>query len=437
MNLLTNRRGSVAFMAALMAPVMVMAVAMGIEVTSWSVTQVEQQRIADAAAWAGATQYIATQTPQTATSTAADLAEINGVSGASFPSTRTWNSTLLIMSDNMITAQVVSGVRNAADTAIEVTVQQNVAKSISLIFPSAQSFVTIKATAIAEIMMSAGGGPQPCLVALQPAGNGVTDDITLSGSADVTSSGCSVRSNSAIALSGTTTINVDGTYAAGVITVGNSAHIIGGTYQTSGAIYDPYASDAVLQNALSSLAAGTTPGPVNKDPKVGGSTTTTLSPGTYAALTVSNSGNVTFNPGTYYVQGNITFQGNAIVTGNNVTFVSLGTLSDANSATAALTAPTTASGQGIPGIVFASTSTGSSQFSGSVSFPLTGVLYFPNGKMTFGGSAATDTTAACSEVVAGTITITGSSTLSTTGCKTYGTVPFGSLPGTWSIVLVQ
>jgi Flp pilus assembly protein TadG len=433
MNLLKHRRGSVALITALMAPVMVMAMAMGIEVTSWSVTNVDLQRVADVAAWAGAAQYVVSPTPQTATATAAQVAEINGVSGTS---PRTWNAATLTTSDNLITAQVVNGVKSAADTAIQVTVSQTIAKSFSSIFvyTGSQSSVTVTATAIAEIV-SAAAGPQPCLVALQAGGSG----ISLSGSPDITSSTCSVRSNSTITLAGTSSINVDGTYAAGAITipVWNPTAITGGTYANAGTIPDQYASDTVLQTALSALAAGTTPGPVIPDPNTS-YLTQTINPGTYASLTLGGSSNITLTPGTYYVKGNVTFDGAATVTGSNVTIISLGTLTDAGSAAVSLTAPTTASGDGIPGMLFASENTGSSTYSGAVASPFTGVIYYPNGNLTFSGSVnVNNPSTACGEVIAGSITITGAATLSTTGCAPYGTLPFGSLPTSTSIVLVE
>jgi Flp pilus assembly protein TadG len=440
-NLLTHRRGSVALMAGLMAPVMVMAVAMGIEVTSWSVTNVDLQRIADVAAWAGAAQYLATKTPQTATSTAADLAEINGVAGTA---TRTWTSGTSTMSDNMITAQVVNGVRNTADPAIKVTVTQNIPKVFSLIFPVGSSSQPVSATAIAEIVTAGGGGAPACLVALQANATGVTDDITLSGSAALNATNCSVRSNSGIALNGPTTINVDGTYAAGVITVPtwNPGAITGGTFPNSGTIPDPYAGNNAVQTALASLAAGSIPGPVIPDPNTSWKTQT-ISPGLYSSLTLGGSSNITLSPGTYYVQGNVTFNGAATVNGSNVTIISLGTLTDTASAATTLTSPTTASvqltpGQGIAGILFASLNSGQSQFSGNVAFPLSGVIYYPNGNIDFSGSVdVSNGASSCGEVIAGTVTITGTSVLGTTGCAQFGVQPIPPQPGVSSVVLVQ
>src|ERR1035437_10046030 len=128
--LLTQRRGSIAVLTAVMAPVMVMTLALGVEVSFWSLNKVELQRIADVAAWAGAKQYAASSNAQSATNTAANLAEINGVSGTA---TRTWNATTLTTTDNLITAQVVvtgSGLKSAADPIVKVTVKRNIAKTL-------------------------------------------------------------------------------------------------------------------------------------------------------------------------------------------------------------------------------------------------------------------------------------------------------------------
>jgi Flp pilus assembly protein TadG len=418
----------VALMTAILAPVMIMTLAMGIEVTLWSLTKVELQRIADVAAWAGARQYVVAANAQSATNTAADLAEINGASGTA---TRTWNATTSTTTDNSITAQVVAGVKNAADTAIKVTVTRSIAKSFSSIFSGAQGAETISATAVAEIV-SAVAGPQPCLLALKGDGAGVTtgNDITLQGSANVTASNCSVRSDAGISLGGSSSLNVDGTYAGGSITVKGSAAITGGQYQNSGQISDPYANYAPLQSAFSSLVSGQ-----GSAVNISGSGTTTLSPGTYSSLSVAGSSSVTLNPGLYTVNGPVNFGGSATITGTGVTIVSSGTLSYAGSASISLTAPVSGASSGIPGILFASQSSSDSSFLGSSSNPFGGVIYYPNGNITFGGSSSGGSTG-CSEVIAGVITIYGSSNLSA-NCASYGTLNFGSLPSTTSIALVQ
>jgi Flp pilus assembly protein TadG len=403
-------------MTAIMAPVMIMVMAMGIEVTSWSVANLELQRIADISAWAGARQYIVGSNSQSATQTSANLAEINGVSGP------------------LITAQIVPGVRVTADTAMKVTVRRNIAKSFSLIFPAASSSVTVSATAIAEIVSSASNSPQPCLLALKANGGGVTD-LTLNGSASVTSTDCSVVSNAGITLTGSSYLKVNGVYSGGAITYPNwNTNAIQGpgqAYPNSAPVADPYATNPAVQSDFSQLSSGG-----KADPNTSYQTVT-ITPGTYSSLTLGGSSTVTLSPGTYFVNGNVTFNGASKVNGTGVTIIFSGTLSDAGSSSVSLTAPTASSGVGIPGILFAGNSTSASGFSGSVSLPLTGVIYYPNGNMSFTGSASS-TGAHCSEVIAGTISLSGASTVSATGCATtYGAAPFSSTPGTSAIALVE
>jgi hypothetical protein len=312
-------------------------------------------------------------------------------------------------------------------------VQRVVVKTLSRIFPSGGSSVTISAVAIAEIVNSTGPSPQPCFfLALQPNAAGV-NDVTLTGSASINSTNCSIRSNGGINLTGSSSLNVNGTYAGGAITFPgwNPGAIQGKTVANAGQIPDPYATNAPLQSALSLLSGGA--GVADPNTSYG---STTLNPGTYKSLSLGGSSNVTLTPGTYIVNGNVSFNGAATINGTNVTIIFSGTLADGGSAAVSITAPTTASGVGVPGILLAGTSTTGSSFSGAASLPLTGVVYYPNGNLSFSGSADSTGTN-CSEVIAATISISGASNLSASGCSNFGTVPFSSLPNATSIALVQ
>ncbi|MEJ0015824.1 MAG: pilus assembly protein TadG-related protein [Acetobacteraceae bacterium] len=421
----SDRRGSVALMTGIMLPAMVMGLAMGVEVTSWSVAKVELQRTADLAAWAGARQYAATGAAQGSTGTAADLAEINGVSGTA---SRSWDAGTLMTTDNLVTAQVVNGVRNVTGKAMKVTVKQSIAKAFTRIFPSTATTVLVSASATAEIS----GSPQPCLLALNGSGNGVVTgtDILISGSANISSDNCSVRSDAGISLSGSSSLNVAGTYAGGAITTSGSSSITGGSFPNSGQVDDPYAAYAPMQNALSGLGSG------GSAVNVGGSATSTISPGTYSSMSVSGSARLTLNPGLYMINGNVSFSGSGSVTGNGVTIIASGTLTTSGSASVSLKAPTLAApAGGIPGVLFASKSNQASAFSGSSSLPFAGLIYYPNGNIAFSGSSSGGSTG-CTQVVAGVITLSGSSNLSAR-CDTYGTLKFGSLPSGSAVALVR
>jgi Flp pilus assembly protein TadG len=426
MNLLTHRRGSVALMTGIMAPVMVMVLAMGIEVTSWSMRRVELQRVADVSAWAGARQYVvSSNNAQSATGAAADLAEINGASGTAG---RTWNPATLTTTDNLITAQVVSGVRNATDAAIKVTVKQNIAKLFSNIFPSTSSSVTVSAVAVAEFESV---GAQPCILGLGggPDGTTIGTDFTVNGNVSLTMTGCSVRADDGIVENGASaSITAAGIYAGGTITgAGYGATPL---YPNAGQIPDPYATNTLLQNDLNSLRPGT-----GTAISVKSNATQSITPGTYSGFNVK--GTLNLSPGLYYVNGDITVGAGAVVSGTGVTIITSGIPTTTGNSSLTLTAPTTASpGGAIPGIAIAGTTSGTTlAFMGTSSLSVTGLIYFPKASLKFGGTP-TSGGSGCTEVIAETITLVGTSSMAA-NCTAYGLIPFGSLPGTGGVVLVQ
>src|ERR1700722_4940474 len=144
-----DRRATVAIYIAFLAPVLAGSMALGVEVTSWSGAQLNLQREADASARTGALycyNYALNNTgssclsnstaAQTAATLAARMAEVNGVTGASSP---TWNSTTKTYTDNMVTTQIVSGVKSSSDAAILVNVQKAVPLTVSRAFSSTQA----------------------------------------------------------------------------------------------------------------------------------------------------------------------------------------------------------------------------------------------------------------------------------------------------------
>ena len=410
--LLAGKRGSVALMTGLMAPVLCMSVAFGIEITSWSVSRLEMQSIADISAWAGALQYAQSNNAQAATGAATDLAEINGVAGAS---ARAWNPTTLTTTSNLITAQLVSGIRNANGKAVKVTVKRNIAKTMSRIFPSAQSAVTISAMAIAEIAWT---GPQPCITALGQGVDGITTgtDVSVGGNASLVATGCSLRSNDGISESGNGTINTSGVYAGGAI---SGSSICCDLHANAGQIPDPYANNTPVQTALNALSPGTGTA-ISVQPK----TSQSIPPGTYSGWDVN--GTLNLSPGIYYVNGNISSGAKSVISGTGVTIITSGTLNTTGGSTLALTAPTTSpSGNAIPGVLIAGRSASTMAFLGNSTSPVTGVLYFPNASMKFAGTSGSGSNG-CTQIIASTVILVGTSNLAA-NCSAYTGDGFGSL----------
>ncbi|GAC1356441.1 MAG: pilus assembly protein TadG-related protein [Herpetosiphon sp.] len=420
LHILRDRRGSVALMVGIMAPVLLTVMALAIEVTSWSVGTLELQRIADASAWAGALQYVATQNAHSAAGAAADVAEINGIVNAT---SRTWNSSTLTINDNMVTAQIVSGIRDPQGVAVKVSVKRSVPKTLSLIASTTTTTVTLSATATAEVGST---GPQPCILGLGNGVDGITtgNDLTVSGNASLVANGCSVRADDGISENGSATINASGVYAGGTI---SGSGICCDLHANAGQIPDPYATNAPVQNALNSLSSGAGTA-ISVKPNASQS----IGPGTYSGWNVS--GTLTLSPGLYVVNGDITAGAQAKISGSGVTIVTSGTVSSTGGSTLALSAPSTSpTAGGLPGILLAGRANTTMAFLGNSTAPVTGVLYFPNANLKFAGTSSSGSSG-CTEVIAATVTLVGTSNLGA-NCSQYGALSFGSKPS--SITLVQ
>ena len=426
-----SRRSSVALFVALVVPVLAAAGALGIEVSNWSVEKMRVQRAADAAAVSAMAAYKVSPNNQSAATAGARIAEVNGISGASTP---TWDSSTNTLTDNNVTAQIVSGIQNASDTAVKITAKETVPLTLSKVF-SSLSNVTVAATGYAELISTGSTSMQPCMLALGGGTDGITTDttdVTFSGNVSIDANNCSIRSNDDIKFNGSVSVSVGGIYAGGAVTQTGSVSISGPIHQNAGQIPDPYVSFTALQNALTAAATAT-----GTSVSITGSSSVTLNPGKYSGISVTGSTNVTLNPGLYVVNGNVSFAGSSNITGHGVTLILTGTLDTSGSTNADLQAATSANAVNgaIPGVLFASSSTSSSNFNGSSGLPFTGALYYPNGALVFSGSAS-DGSSGCAELIAKTITMSGSVSLSS-NCSTYGLPTFSSTPSTQVAKLVQ
>jgi Flp pilus assembly protein TadG len=421
-----DRRGVVAMWIALTLPTLMMALGLGIEVSSWTISQIELQRTADNAALAGVMNYTQTSSAQSAAGAAANVAEANGVTGTS---TRTWTAGTKTLTDNMITVAIVSGITHTSDTAIQVTVQQSVPLVFAKVF-SAVGSVTVTATAYGELVVTNPASPQPCIAALQTSAGGGTG-IAMSGALNIQDTSCSLVSNSTISANNVSgTINTDGVYAATTISIPAWVTVTGTEYQNNGVIPNPYQNYTALQTALAELSPGAGSSCCN-------SGNTTLNPGTYSSWIISNTSNVTLNPGLYVVNGDIGIGGTTTVTGTGVTIVSSGAIT-VNSGTVNMnvSASSTSTGGAVPGILWANTSTNAVNFGSSYTFPFSGVLYFPNAAVDMYGSANLGSTS-CAEIIGGSISIAGAVKLASTSCSSMGAPTFGSLPATSTVALVE
>lgn len=415
-----HRKGVVALWVAVSAPVLMASVGLGIQAAQMAVTRSELQVAADTAAVAGALAYGASANDETAANAAANVAELNGVAGAA---TRSWNAGTRTLSDGSITVTLGAGVASTANTSVAVTVTRSIQGAFAMLVGGSPTQI-IGATATADAMPGATGG-QPCMLALDTD----SDAINMTGSTLVTGRNCAMRSNGGVRMTGSGDINVQAIYTGGTISTTGSVSITGAQNENAGTITDPFLSYAPLQTALASLSPGSGSS-VSKT----GVTTVTLNPGTYKSMSFTGSGTVTLNPGLYVVNGDITATGSTIISGNGVTIISSGKMSLTGSSSVQLAAPdASALAGGVPGVLYASTSTRDSTVTGSTGMPVTGLIYTPNAHLTFTGSSAVN---GCTELVAGTITMTGSSAVES-NCVSYGLPGYGSVAGTAGAKLVR
>ncbi len=430
-SLLRDRRGVVAMWVAVTTPVVAMGLGLGVDVTEWVIANQQLQRAADAAATAGSIKYgLLSSNAQQAAGFAADVAEANGIAGAS---TRTWTAGTKTLVDNNITVVVGSAVKNGDNSSVAVSVKRVVAPTFSAVFTSSSK--TITATSTAD---SIGGGTintyqQPCLFGLGQQGTAVPQ-VYFTGGINVTLSGCSIQSNEMVTVVSGPSVTAGTIYANTSISVTGGSTLNGTRLQNQGtAVADPYASNSTLNAAFAQLA-----GTANKSAVNANAAGTTLTAGIYPSFTIGGVGVVTLSPGLYVVKGDIQIGNSGTLTGSGVTIVNNGTVGINGAAKVTITAPTVASAtlNAVPGILFANnvnntaTSTMTGLISAGGTATLGGVIYFPKSNFAISGGAFSGGGASsCLEIIANAISITAGATMTNTGCSAMGAASFGP-PGT-------
>ncbi len=164
-----DRRGTITVMAAAMFPVLIGISGLGVEYGYGLLTRVENQRVADLAAYSGALAYNATNLTASMTSAVSRIVVLNGVASSA------------------AVAALVTSPSGDGHQAVQVTVTTSVPLVLASLL-GAGSTLPVTASAYAELNPNAGA----CIIALQTGGTGVT----LSGGTTVSAPTCSVASNS-------------------------------------------------------------------------------------------------------------------------------------------------------------------------------------------------------------------------------------------------
>ena len=216
-----DRRGVVALVTALLLPVLLGAIGLGVEASAWTYQTVQLQRAADLAALAAAKLLSNGSTTFVAATAALNVAELNGVSAA----TRTWNSGSNTLSDSHATAQLVSGIRSSSDQAFKVTVHRSITPMLVAPFLST-SRLTLSATSWAELVQVAANTPQPCVFGLaKESSPGTVLGVSLSGGSGLNTGGCAVRANADVQVVGSGTSTTAAIYSGGTISVGGGSRV--------------------------------------------------------------------------------------------------------------------------------------------------------------------------------------------------------------------
>jgi hypothetical protein len=169
-NFTGEERGAISILGAFLLVAVIGVSALALEYGHGLLQRVEDQRVADLAAYGGALVYGSTSSSTSAASAASNIAALNGISSGVSPS-------------------VVTSPTGDGNDAVKVTVTTNVPLLLARVLTT-NTTLPVSATAYAEIKANAPG----CIIALNGAGTGVT----VTGGATVSAPGCAVASNASV-----------------------------------------------------------------------------------------------------------------------------------------------------------------------------------------------------------------------------------------------
>jgi hypothetical protein len=397
-----RRRSGFILTAMAVCTAVVMACAgLAIDAGYLQLIKTQMQTAADAAALGGAQEIKANGSANAVTAARNDAAA-NGFTNGQHSATVTVNN------------PPSTGYSTGDSTAVEVLISQSVAPVFMELLGFSSTKVSVRSVA------HQGAGGSSCLFTLDPSASSafsISNGVGL-----VVHCGVQVNSSSATALTVTggssltaTSIGVVGNY-----TVNGGSTISPAPTTHAAAASDPLAS---LQPPAVGACNHTNFSVTSGSP--------TLSQGVYCGgISISNGVHVTFNPGTYILEGGgLTVAGGSTVTGSGLMFYNTagsgyayGGINLNNGCSVTFSAPTTSSGGAIAGILFFQDRTivggAASSFTGGASAVLNGTLYFPTTTLTYSGGSGTSYTI----LVSDEISFSGGATVN----SNYSSLPGGS-----------
>ncbi|MHA1566343.1 MAG: pilus assembly protein TadG-related protein [Alphaproteobacteria bacterium] len=381
-SIIRNTNGSVVTYAALALPIIVGAVGLSVDVTSWQVNRRTVQSASDSAAVAAALEIMRLGN-ETAILTAATLdAGYNGYNPVSGDAIDVYHPP-------------ISGIALGSTDAVEIVITRSAPTFLSSLFLDGP--VAISGRAVARVQIN-----DTCVWALSPDARGA---IKVSGGAQV-NMGCGIIANSV----DTESLSQDGSSCLTATKIK-----LAGGYDGQCVNPEPLTNILPVNDPLASLQPPSYGGcDHTAKTKINGGEVVTLSPGVYCAnIEVVSDGVVNFEPGLYVLDGaglSVSAQGTA--TGTGLNFYLTENSGTANSitlqanATVTLTAATTGP---LAGILFYhnadSLGNVTHNLTGGASMDLEGILYFPGQDVSFAGDSTFN--ASASMLIAQTITFTG------------------------------
>lgn len=416
---LSNERGSVALMFALMLPVLFGIIGLGVEVGMWFKDRRELQTIADAAAVSAAIEMNRGANQSELETIAQMEADRNGFDGATDEITYVGTPT--------------QGAYNGDDGYVEVIVTRQLNTILSQVFSALTPTTMARAVAGTD-----GSTEEACVLALSTTAQNA---VYINGaSTEVSMEGCVIASNSSNASKSINVQNgqlqVDCLWSAGGINGLENIDTVDSCSPTTNgaAVSDPFADLGIPTyfNCDEDPSGNNAYSPSDGE---------TLSEGVYCGgITVNSGDTVTLNSGIYVMdEGDFTVNGGGNITGDNVTIIltasdgsGYGTINISGGATVQLSAPTsedttgTLTGDYTAVLFYQDRNAPASPsldavFNGGSSMETTGVIYMPNNDISFTGGNAVNNDG-CMVLVAQTVTFNGDADIDNE-CDMYGGNP--------------
>lgn len=299
-DLFHDKRGGITILSAFLIVGVIGFSALSLEYGNSLLQQLEDQRIADTAAYSGALVFNSTNSTTSANSAVGNIATLNGLSSSA------------------ATTLVGNSPTGDGNQAVQVTVSTSAPLLLARVLTTNTS-VPVSATAYAEIKANAPG----CIIALSGSGTG----ISLSGTGSLTANNCKIASNTTICANSGENPSDDITtdflsYGSGANPKTSNCTISSSAKISKATTADPLAGNSEVSGAVSRIStAATITSPTA--PTVPSGTPAVSFPTTGTATGLPTGCTASYNSGSksYSVtcSGSTTYNFGAITLGKNVT----------------------------------------------------------------------------------------------------------------------